>query len=190
MRLRRTSVRRPALLLLLTAASCGLAVSAAPAAMAAGCASASGMPAKAAERSVMRTTVCLLNGERASRGLRPLRLNGRLSRAARRHARDMARRKYFSHDSLSGASFVDRIRRAGYLRGVKRWTVGENLAWGSGERATPRSILASWMESPPHRANILDGSFRELGVGLAYDAPTAGITSPAAVYATEFGARR
>ena len=169
---------------------CLFAMLMAPAAEAApACASASAAPGAVARKALVRATLCVLNAERRSRHLRPLRLNRRLSRAARRHARDMVRRRYFSHDSLSGADFVARIRRTGYLRSARRWFVGENLAWGSGDRSTPRSIMRAWMASHGHKANILGGRFREIGIGLAYGSPS-GASSPAATYATEFGLRR
>jgi uncharacterized protein YkwD len=162
----------------------------APGAMAANaCESASAAPSAVDQRIVVRSTLCVLNAERERYGLRPLRLNKRLSRASRRHARDMARRNYFSHDSVGGASFVDRIRRTGYLSDVRSWTVGENIAWGSHSLATPRSIGRAWMNSPGHRANILSRQFREIGIGVAYGAPVGG-GGEAATYATDFGARR
>jgi uncharacterized protein YkwD len=102
----------------------------------------------------------------------------------------MATRKYFSHDSLSGADFVARIRRAGYLRGARSWVVGENLAWGSRGYSRPRVIMKLWMNSTGHRANILNASFREIGIGLAYDAPVAHGGKPACIYATDFGSRQ
>ena len=161
----------------------------APAAMGArACESASATPAKAAKRTMVRATLCTLNAQRERHGLRPLKLNKRLSKAARRHARDMVRRDYFAHDTLGGTSFVDRIRRTGYLRDAQRWTVGENLAWGTHASSAPRAITTMWMNSPGHRANILSPSFREVGIGLALGAPGAG-GGPAATYATEFGAK-
>ena len=164
---------------------------AAPAALAAqACPAANATPANATKREIIRATLCQLNRERAHYGLRQLKLNKRLARAARRHALDMARRNYFSHDTLGGGSFVDRIRREGYLQGAHNWTVGENLAWGSRSLSRPRVIMRMWMNSPGHRANILNASFREIGIGVAYDAPVAGGAKPAGTYATDFGARR
>ena len=161
---------------------------AAPSAMAVrACESAGATPSHVAKRTVVRATLCTLNAERDRYGLRPLKLNKKLSKAARRHARDMVRRDYFAHDSLSGGTFVDRIRRAGYLNGANSWSVGENLAWGAHQRAAPRAITESWMNSAGHRANILSASFREVGIGLAIGAPGAG--GPAATYATEFGSK-
>jgi len=137
-----------------------------------------------------RPTLCLINAERRARGLGALRSNPQLARAAAAHARDMVRRSYFSHTSRSGQSFLDRIRRRGYIRRASAWTVGENLAWGAGPRSTPRSIVSAWMGSPGHRANILSRRFREIGVGITYGGPVRGDTPPVATYNTAFGARR
>ena len=185
--LNRTKVFLAAALAAVMLALSGLAAS--PAQAAGACASSSAEPGDASRKKVLRATLCLLNVERRSAGLPKLRLNKRLSRAARGHARSMVRDDYFSHDSRDGSSFVDRIRRTGYLRSAQRWTVGENLAWGSGGRATPKSIMESWMASPGHRQNILTRSFREIGIGVVFGAPTK-VGAPAATYATEFGARR
>ncbi|MGH2764054.1 MAG: CAP domain-containing protein [Thermoleophilaceae bacterium] len=177
--------------LALLAAVAALVLAAAPPAMAErACPSAAATPATVAKRIAVRATLCVLNQQRARHGLRPLKLNRRLSRAARRHARDMVRRRYFSHDSVGGASFVDRIRRTGYLRRARRWTVGENLAWGTLNRSAPRSITRMWMHSPGHRANILSPSFREVGIGLVRGAPVRVGGQAAATYATSFGAKR
>jgi uncharacterized protein YkwD len=151
-----------------------------------GCSGASAQAGEASSAEVGRATLCLLNRERADHGLGRLRSNRRLALAARRHARDMVRRRYFAHDSLSGTDFVARIRRTGYTTG-RRWRLGENLAWAAGGSGTPEAVVRMWMESPGHRANVL-GDFREVGVGLAQGAPLAG--HPEGVtYATEYGAR-
>lgn len=75
---------------------------------------------------------------------------------------------YFSHDSMNGNSFVDRIRKAGYVPARAFPSLGEDLAWGSGSLGTPREIVQSWMESPGHRANILNCDFKTLGVGVHF----------------------
>jgi uncharacterized protein YkwD len=137
-----------------------------------------------------RASRCLINVERAVRGLRGLRENRRLARAALAHARDMVRRSYFAHDAPSGATFVDRIKLRGYMNGRVLWTVGENLAWGSGSRSRPRDIHERWMRSPPHRANILNRRFREIGIAVVFGAPAGRNGLPAATYNTDFGARR
>jgi uncharacterized protein YkwD len=171
-----------------------LAFAGAPAASAdsdapAACSSAaSGIPGQVSRHSMSNATLCLVNAERAKRGMRPLRINRRLSRAAYHHAADMVRRDYFSHYTPIGTSFVERIRRTGYLKGPRAWIIGENLAWGSGDRSSPAAVVRAWMKSPGHRANILQRRFRQVGIGLVIGAPD-GPPSPAATYATDFGAR-
>jgi uncharacterized protein YkwD len=152
----------------------------------AACTSASASVNTASKRALVRATLCVLNVERGKHHLRPLRLNRKLASAARGHSGSMASRHYFSHDSLNGASFLDRIRRTGYLRGARSWNVGENIAWGSGRLSTPRAIGRAWMNSPGHRANILSGSFRAIGIGIAAGTPSGG---GGATYTTDFGRR-
>ena len=157
---------------------------------AARCANAHANPAEH-PRAAHRATLCLLNRERAAHGLRPLRANGALASAARGHSRDMVRRSFFDHTAPGNVTFVDRIRRANYSpRGS--WSVGENLAWGSGSLATPASIVAGWMRSPGHRANILNGRFRSIGLGIARGVPinaSAAMARSGATYTTDFGSR-
>ena len=134
---------------------------------------------------VERATLCLLNAERAKRDVRPLARDWRLARAADRHTDDMVEQGYFQHDSRNGESFSDRIRDTGYLSRVSSWAVGENIAWGSGRLSTAEAIVKAWMDSPGHRANILNGRYREIGIGLTLGSPRGG---NGATYATEFGA--
>ena len=82
----------------------GLLIAAPTASARQGCVSANATTAHATKRAIVRATLCALNRTRHHHGLHRLRLNKRLSRAARRHARDMARRNYFSHDTLGGGS--------------------------------------------------------------------------------------
>lgn len=115
---------------------------------------------RAAQEEAVR---CLVNFARRQRGLGPLDGAPSLRRSARSKASDILRCKSFSH-SACGRSFTYWMKRTGYLH-RRCWRAGENLAWGSGARATPRSIFRAWLRSPRHRANIL-GDFAELGVGL------------------------
>jgi uncharacterized protein YkwD len=145
---------------------------------------------RASSHQLVRSTLCLLNADRRRHGLRRLRLSRRLSKAARAHSRDMVRRDYFSHTSPSGASFVDRIRRSGYLSGAFTWMVGENLAWGAGSMSSPAQTVRAWMRSPGHRENILTGRFVHIGIGIARGAPASVGGIPAATYTTDFGFKR
>ncbi|BBC29896.1 SCP-like extracellular [Streptomyces graminofaciens] len=102
----------------------------------------------------------LVNAERDKVGCSPVTLNAVLTKAAQAHSTDMAAHQNMSHTGSDGSSPGDRITRAGY-----DWsTYGENVAYGY---ATPEQVMAGWMTSPGHKANILNCAFKEIGVGLA-----------------------
>ena len=132
-------------------------------------------------------TLCLLNRARARAGLPPLRANARLARAARRHASDMVRRRYFAHDSLGGVTAFERILRAHYVPRRRSWWLGENIGWGSLSLSQPAALVRAWMHSPPHRANILSRRFREVGIGISPGVPVRGHRLAGATYTTDFG---
>lgn len=131
-------------------------------------------------------TFCLLNYVRRIYGMAPLRASADLRRAAFYHARDMVRRDYFAHTSLSGLSMVGRILYTGYTSGARSWSVGENIAWGGGPLGSPLEIVKGWLRSPGHRANILNARFREIGIGVAIGTPE---RYRGATYTTDFGNR-
>jgi RNA polymerase sigma factor (sigma-70 family) len=117
----------------------------------------------AASASVARQVTDLVNTERAKSGCDPVRHNDVLGTAALRHSADMDARDYFDHTDPDGAGPGERITAAGY-----EWsTYGENIARG---QQTPDQVMNSWMDSPGHRANILNCAFKEMGVGLHEDA--------------------
>ncbi len=152
-------------------------------------AAASSEPREAPRVRLARAAVCLINKRRVVRGMRRLRLNRRLGKAARWHTHDMVRHKYFGHVSGRGRDIVDRLHMTGYLGGRFSWTVGENLAWGSGTYGTPRHVVQSWMNSPGHRRNMLNPRFREIGIGVIFGSPGVRTSIPAATYTTTFGGR-
>jgi uncharacterized protein YkwD len=156
------------------------------------CAHADDVPTARTLSAARNATMCLVNRERRKHHLRALRTNRRLQASATRYAREMVSREFFAHVTPGGETFTERIRQdTRYLSGALRWEIGENLAWGTGTLATPGQIVAGWMASPPHRANILNAGFREMGIGIALGAPVAGATaaSGAATYANQFGRR-
>ena len=93
----------------------------------------------------------------------PLTMNPNLQTAARLHSLDMATQNYFSHNSLDGRTFDQRIRNAGY---GGSFPLGENIAAG---QSTPQSVVTGWMNSQGHCANIMNASFRSTGVGYAFN---------------------
>jgi uncharacterized protein YkwD len=143
-------------------------------------------PSAAHAAQVRHATLCLLNRQRARHGLPRLRQHRSLTTAARRYARLMVAQHFFAHVSPGGSTMAQRIKHTNYLRHTRGWALGENLAWGSGAAASPARIVTAWMHSPGHRRNILDGSFREIGIGIALRAPDG---HPGATYVNEFGRR-
>ena len=117
-------------------------------------------PPATTSASEAREVLRLTNVERASAGCSALAWDSRLAAAAAGHSTDMASHDYFSHTSRDGRSFSARITAAGY--GWSR--VAENIAAG---QPTPKAVVAAWMDSDGHRANILNCALTELGVGVA-----------------------
>ncbi|WP_143661720.1 CAP domain-containing protein, partial [Streptomyces sp. st170] len=115
-------------------------------------------PAPPAPSGMAEQVAELVNAERSKEGCGPVSVNGLLNTAAQRHSADMAAQDYFSHTSQDGRDPGARITAAGY-----RWsTYGENIAKG---QRTSADVMQSWMDSPGHRANILNCSFKEIGMG-------------------------
>ena len=151
------------------------------------CPNADLVPAPGNLSAVRAAVLCLHNKVRAQRGLPPLREDGDLRQAAAGHSSDMVDRGYFEHTTPSGRTMVDRIVGAGYVRANAGWMLGENLEWGTGSLATPRGAVKAWLNSPPHRANLLKRGYREVGVGVALGVPTGG--ERGATYTVDFGTK-
>jgi uncharacterized protein YkwD len=152
----------------------------APAALAA-CADSGAAPS---DSGAVAATLCLLNEQRADHGLEAFSRSTTLDRAADDYAADMVKRRFFDHVSPGGGTMMDRIKAAGWAPSGS-WSAGENIAWGSGSLATPASIVNGWMHSAGHRANILNGSFSQIGIGIAAGAPQGGIRG-GGTYVTDF----
>lgn len=185
MRARKTSF------IIAMALAAGIATPASPAAAATACANANALPGTVSVVALQEATLCLLNEERAAAGLPKLRAHRKLEKAAVGFSRDMVRQQFFDHVSPKGSTLSSRVAKTKYAKGARRYMLGENIAWGTGSRATPASIVDAWMHSPGHRANILSRNFKEIGIGIAQGAPVATASSSAsgATYTTDFGFR-
>jgi uncharacterized protein YkwD len=104
--------------------------------------------------------VQLTNAQRAQHGCSALRIDVRLVTAARQHSRDMRVRHYFDHNAPDGKTPWDRIKADGYSQ-----PGAENIAMGY---ATAQAVVNGWMNSPGHRANILNCSLKAVGIGVEY----------------------
>ncbi len=131
---------------------------------------------------------CLVNAERAQNGLPPLHENAQLASSARAHSADMVARHYFDHTTPDGVGFQTRIFDAGYASSAGGYALAENIAWGPQGADTPSTIVGLWMQSPEHRANILNGEYRDAGMGVAAGAPSSDGGMPAGTYTQDFGA--
>jgi uncharacterized protein YkwD len=146
------------------------------------------VPFEAAPAKARRALLCEIDRVRAKRDLWRLRDNTQLERASRRHAADMVRRLYFSHDSPGGAGPADRARRVGYVRSSCSWQIGEVLAWGVAGRSTAAATVQAWMDSPDHRHILVSRRYDELGGAMVAGTPEAEYPSGVTVAAV-FGRR-
>ena len=133
---------------------------------------------------VRSATLCLLNERRAQAGLPALASDRQLEDAATRFSAQMVAQRFFSHVGRDGSTLGSRVRASGYLSGLSSWAIGENIAYGSGSYANAAKIVQMWMESPGHRANILNGRFRAIGLGIVTGTPRG---TDGATYTTDFG---
>ena len=131
-----------------------------------------------------------INDFRSAHGLARLRINAALRGAADGHSAQMAKLGFFSHNSANGQSFSQRIAQAYTPRGFRSWTVGENLVWGGPNIGAARAFRL-WLASAPHRANLLNARWREVGLGAVHSTSAPGVYGgrAATIITADFGAR-
>jgi uncharacterized protein YkwD len=116
-------------------------------------------PSPAESTSLEHEVLALVNAERAKAGCDSLRAEPLLASAARKHSADMRDRGYFDHVTPDGVTPWDRALAEGYDQAS-----AENIARG---QATPEEVVEAWMDSPDHRANILNCDYKAMGLGVA-----------------------
>ena len=152
----RSFIRRFALAALVVPAAVGVAMTASPA-------EAAPAPTQSTQaQTVQADIVRLTNVERAAGGCSAVTANAPLTTAAVGHSTWMSRTGTFSHTGSAGSTFEARAKAAGYAR-----PSGENIAWGY---RTATELVAAWMKSPGHRANIMNCKSAVVGVGVVYTA--------------------
>jgi uncharacterized protein YkwD len=132
-----------------------------------------------------------VNAVRRAHGLKPLKVSEKLAAAATAHTREMGTDGYFEHASFDSTPFWKRVARWYPSRGWRSWSVGENLLYSSPD-VTAESSVEQWMNSPPHRANLLSSSWREIGISAVHfdAAPGEYDDAPVTIVTADFGARR
>ena len=153
---------------------------------AAQCAAASTPAFKLKGKAARKATLCVVNVERAKRGLHRFRFDGKQQKAATGHNRVMLKKNCFSHQCSGERDLVGRMDAAGYLPCNCAWSVGENIAWGGGSTSSPRSIVDAWMGSSAHRINMLNSNFEEVGIAIHRGTPEGG-GGDSATYTMDFG---
>jgi uncharacterized protein YkwD len=131
-----------------------------------------------------------INDVRRKRGLTPLRANRKLAVAARGHSQSMAEHGFFRHASFGGAPFWRRIKPVyGEIPG-RTWGVGENIVWKSPD-LTAAEAIQLWLNSPPHRKNLLTRSWREVGIGGVHALTAPGVYEglDVTIVTVDFGVR-
>ncbi|HYG94553.1 MAG TPA: CAP domain-containing protein [Nocardioides sp.] len=115
---------------------------------------------RAGRAAVERKVVRLTNKKRKAHDCEPLKLRKSIRKAARKHSERMADAGELDHQLPGEPDVGERLEDAGY----DNWTSwGENIARGY---PTPKAVVKAWMDSPDHRANILDCDFEHIGVGM------------------------
>lgn len=145
----------------------------------------------ATARVAARATLCLINALRAAHGLKPLRPDRRMARAARAHSRAMVAQRFFAHVDPRGRDVAGRLRAARWLPRPPDWDTGENLAFGQGAMSTPVVTVTGWYQSTAHRENMLDRRFDRSGMGVTAGDPVGDAGSgPSATYTHVLGVVR
>jgi uncharacterized protein YkwD len=147
-------------------------------------------PRELSKRQARSAVRCLLNRRRENHGLRRLHKSGRLKKAAQKHTKRMKRQQCFAHECPGEPSVLSRLKRVRYIHhGLRRWSYGENIAYGGSYYGTPKAIVRAWMHSEGHRHNILNPDFREIGVGVLFGIPPEP-GSNGTTFTTDFGMRK
>jgi len=114
------------------------------------------------------TMLDLINAERQNQGLRAYSMQGQLQAAARVHSADMACNSFISHTGSDGSGVRDRVARQGYS-----WSwIGENIMSTSNTSSAPQVAFDWWMNSAPHRANLMSPNYTEIGIGYRFNPAT------------------
>ncbi len=141
-------------------------------------------------RDLQPQVLVAINELRREQGLRELRLNSALSRAALGHSFSMAKHGFFSHSGWDGSPFWQRIKPNYPPHPTTYWGVGENMLWASPDLSADQAIEL-WLASSPHRKNLLTPTWREVGLGAvrALSAPGVYEGLDVTILTADFGVR-
>jgi len=154
------------------------------------CSEANTLPRAEVVDQVEGALLCVINTERAKRGLPPFRRNRRLDGSARFQSSDMAAYGFFAHEAPGHPTLLDRIVSSEYFRGAREGLYSENLAVGPQATASANAVISAWLASPAHAANVFS-DLHDIGIGSALVGPNPAFYSayPAVLFTTDFGTR-
>ena len=137
-----------------------------------------------------RQIAFVINTFRRAHGLGALRVSGHLNAASRQHSEEMGADGYFDHDSADGTAWWKRIQHYYPQAGYTYWAAGENLLFSSPDIAAA-AALKQWIASPEHLQNLLNPTWRNLGVGSVHVTDAGGVYAgdTVTIITTDFGAR-
>ena len=179
-------VARGSFVLVLVALVAALLAAPAPAA-AGGCPNADAKPGTVPPAKLRKAVLCLVNAARSDQGIDTLASNSDLDLIAQRHDRRMVRNDCFTHQCQGEKPLKRRFKRSAYVKGYSSFTYAEEL----GYETTPKEMVTRWLGSAPHRRNLVNATFTDLGIGVGRGAPVAG--TPDAkfeTYTLEFASRK
>jgi uncharacterized protein YkwD len=136
------------------------------------------------------TLLVRINGVRRQYSLGALRRSPPLSAAAAEHTKEMGLAGYFAHASFDDTVFWKRIEQSYPSSGSRSWSVGENLLFVAPDVGASEAVQL-WMNSPKHRAILLDPAWREIGIAARHFSSAPGVYSdePVTIITTDFGVR-
>jgi uncharacterized protein YkwD len=157
------------------------------------CAGANDLPANTTPTALAETMRCMINAERTAIGENALGTASPLTTAANRQLNDVLKNSFLGHVGSDGSTIVSRTKDSGFLnKKLKKWTVGEILAYGQESSGTPTSIITAWMNSPTHERVITHATFKSVAVAVARGttAPNGATDTSAATYEAVFGFKK
>jgi uncharacterized protein YkwD len=173
-----------------TVAVAVLAFACSPALARTGCLNANLRPTSKNTAAVDKTILCLVDQIRRAHHLRALHFNGALGSVASSQVVNMVQSDYFADVSPTGQTALSLVTQSSYPAHASSVMVGTNIAWATHGYVTPAHIVAAWMASPPHRANILSSAYLDAGVAVVPAVPSVlRVGRRGATYAFLFGVR-
>jgi uncharacterized protein YkwD len=154
---------------------------------AAACAAAGNEASLLTKTQEARALLCVINKTRKRRGLGGVRPSAVLNAAALAHSVTMVAKGCFAHECKGEPDLGGRLQRAGFPGCNCSWRAAENIAYGEGQKSSPRAVVGAWMKSPPHRAALLTRRYEIIGIGIVPGTPSSRLSPDGATFTIDLG---